>query len=112
MRVYLVPRYSRSPVFHRLCPRLCSFRPSDSSPREASCRAVKIGLADDGVATLDAFGLVTGHEHPTVRGTPARSRFLTAVRLRSWNSRPGTPAASHAVSNAPLKSLIGFLWRW
>jgi plasmid stabilization system protein ParE len=28
----------------------------------------------------------------TSRDTPASSKFFTALRLRSWNSRPGTPA--------------------
>src|SRR5437773_5881203 len=35
----------------------------------------------------------------TERGTPARSKFRTAVRRRSWNSRPGTPAAAQAVAH-------------
>ena len=30
------------------------------------------------------------------RGTPARSRFRTAVRRRSWKIRSGQPAFSHA----------------
>jgi hypothetical protein len=34
----------------------------------------------------------------TDRATLARSRFRTAVRRKSWSSRPGTPAFSHAVS--------------
>src|SRR5260370_41967268 len=29
--------------------------------------------------------------------TPARIRFRTPVRLRSWNRRPGAPPLSHAV---------------
>src|SRR6202795_4234840 len=34
----------------------------------------------------------------TDRATLARSRFRTAVRRKSWSSRPGTPASLHAVS--------------
>jgi hypothetical protein len=34
----------------------------------------------------------------TDHATPARSRFRTAVRRKSWSSRPGTPASLHTVS--------------
>jgi len=34
------------------------------------------------------------------RGTPARSRFRTAVRRKSWGIRCGTSAALQAVSQA------------
>jgi len=35
------------------------------------------------------------------RGTPARSRFLTADRRKSCGTRPATPAVRHARSHAP-----------
>jgi len=41
------------------------------------------------------------------RGTPARSKFRTAVRRKSWGIRPGTPAFLHAVSQDRRKLLIG-----
>src|SRR5216683_2674425 len=41
------------------------------------------------------------------RGTPARSRFLTAVRRKSWGIRPGTPARRQAVFQARRKLLSG-----
>ena len=40
----------------------------------------------------------------TARGTPARSRFLTAVRRQSCGRRPGTPAAAQAAVQLPRKS--------
>jgi hypothetical protein len=46
------------------------------------------------------------------RGTPARSRFGTAVRRKSWGMRPGRPARQHAVSHALRKDLIGRPVRW
>ena len=64
---------------------------------------MKVGFAHDGVAAIDALSFVAVVNIATERGTPARSRFLTAVLLRSWNKRPGTPAASHAAFHAPLK---------
>ena len=64
-------------------------------------RVVKVGFAHDGVAAIDALSFVAVINIATERGTPARSRFLTAVLLRSWNKRPGTPAASHAAFHAP-----------
>ncbi len=39
--------------------------------------------------------------------TPARLRFRTAVRRRSWNSSPGTPAAWQARFQLIRKSLMG-----
>ena len=41
----------------------------------------------DRVATVDALRLVAHHRHRGGRGTPAASRFRTAVRPRSWKSR-------------------------
>ena len=41
------------------------------------------------------------------RGTPARSRFRTAVRRKSCGMRPARPAAVQAVSQARRKDLIG-----
>src|SRR6266481_1647726 len=46
------------------------------------------------------------------RGTPARSRFRTAVRRKSWGMRSGIPAFVHAVTHARRKDLIGFPERW
>ena len=43
----------------------------------------------------------------TERGMPARSRFLTAVRLKSCRMRPGTPAAVHACCHAFRNLLRG-----
>ncbi len=40
------------------------------------------------------------------RGTPARSRFRTAVRRKSWGTRSGIPAFLHAVTHARRKDLI------
>src|SRR5262249_58977577 len=53
----------------------------------------EIGLADDGVAPVDGFRLVAGHFIATERGTPASSRFITALRRRSCGTLPGIPAA-------------------
>ena len=64
-------------------------------------RVVKVGFAHDGVAAIDALSFVAVINIATERGTPARSRFLTAILLRSWNKRPGTPATSHAAFHAP-----------
>src|SRR5262249_42894950 len=36
----------------------------------------------------------------------------TAERRRSWKSRPGTPAVSHARSHGPRKSSMGCPVRW
>jgi hypothetical protein len=46
------------------------------------------------------------------RGTPARSRFRTAVRRKSCGMRPDSPAAVQAVSQARRKDLIGRPDRW
>src|SRR5216683_6943569 len=46
------------------------------------------------------------------RGTPARSRFRTAVRRKSCGMRPDRPAAVQAVSQARRKDLIGRPDRW
>ncbi len=40
------------------------------------------------------------------RGTPAHSRFRTAVRRKSWGTRSGIPAFLHAVTHARRKDLI------
>jgi len=45
-------------------------------------------------------------------GTPARYRFLTAVRRRSWNIFPGTPALSHASFHVSWKSRTGRPFQW
>jgi len=44
----------------------------------------------------------------TDREMPARSKFLTAERRRSWSKSPGRPAFLHAVFHARLRDLIGF----
>jgi hypothetical protein len=41
------------------------------------------------------------------REMPARSRFLTAERLRSWSRSPGRPASLHALIQARRSDLIG-----
>jgi hypothetical protein len=46
------------------------------------------------------------------RGTPARSRFRTAVRRKSWGRRSGIPAFRHAVTHARRKDLMGFPEQW
>src|SRR6266852_5621011 len=46
------------------------------------------------------------------RGTPARSRFRTAVRRKSWGRRSGIPAFLQAVTQARRKDLMGFPARW
>ena len=43
----------------------------------------------------------------TDRDTPARSRFPTAVRLKSWGSLPTSPARGQAFAQAFRKLLIG-----
>ena len=43
----------------------------------------------------------------TRSGIPARTRFLTAVRRKSWGIRPGAPAFLQAVFQDRLNSLIG-----
>jgi len=48
----------------------------------------------------------------TERGTPARSRFLTAVRRKSCGIRPGAPAALQAVFHAFQKLFMGVPPRW
>ena len=42
------------------------------------------------------------------RGTPARSRFRTAGRRKSWGIRAVSPARRHAVSHARRKDLIDY----
>jgi len=46
------------------------------------------------------------------RGTPARSRFRTAVRRKSWGRRSGIPAFLQAVTQARRNDLMGFPARW
>src|SRR5258707_364239 len=46
------------------------------------------------------------------RGTPARSRFRTAVRRKSCGMRSDKPAAVQAASQARRKDLIGRPARW
>ena len=43
----------------------------------------------------------------TRSGIPARTRFRTAVRRKSWTMRPGQPAARQAASHVFLKAPIG-----
>jgi len=38
--------------------------------------------------------------------------FRTAVRLKSWGMRPGTPAVRQAVRQALWKPLMGRPFRW
>jgi hypothetical protein len=48
---------------------------------------------------------------PDERGTPARSRFLTAVRRKSRTSLPGTPATQQSDADtfpkSPIRSPLG-----
>jgi hypothetical protein len=51
-----------------------------------------------------AARLVPGDLHRTRSGTPALTRFRTAVRRKSWRRIPGTPASRQAVAQALRKS--------
>jgi len=46
------------------------------------------------------------------RGTPARSKFLTALLRRSWTRRPTSPADSQALFHARRMSRTCCPWRW
>jgi hypothetical protein len=63
---------------------------------KAAGRCVQVPLGNDVVAAENGPYLVTGIAIGTRFGTPARTIFRTAVRRRSWNSFPVTPARLQA----------------
>src|SRR5262245_29098884 len=97
---HLAPSRRDSPN-DRAYARLCTLG------RETTTGSEQVGLRDDTVAakTLWVRCPVSAIDHE--RGTEARSRFLTAVRRRSWNSRPGTPPACTPAPTLRSTSCIG-----
>ena len=64
----------------------------DLSKRDRSCACGSVG------------GRRAGSFIATEREMPARSRFLTAERVRSWSKSPGRPESLHA---AELEEILG-----
>jgi hypothetical protein len=87
---------------------------------ELERRVSEFRIADDGIAVYTLSVLCPVIFMATDRGTPARSRFRTAVRRKSWSSRPGTPASLHTVSQRfenprrawPARRPLGCGKRW
>jgi len=61
--------------------------------RELHRRLLRHSRIGDRVASIDGSVLWPVSFMAALCGTPARSRFRTAVRRKSWTSRPGTPAS-------------------
>jgi hypothetical protein len=73
--------------------------------RQAFACDCEIGFTDNCVATIHRLRPVSFMAW--LRGMPARSRFLTAVRLKSCGMRDGQPAALQAAANAFNSDLMG-----
>jgi len=66
--------------------------------RQPANSVLKVRIADDRVAAVHALGLWPVIFIATDRGTPAVSKFRTAVRRKSCLSMPGHPAFRQAVA--------------
>ena len=69
---------------------------------ESSRGVEQIARNHDVVAFEDRARFVPGQLHRDTLGTPARTRFRTAVRRKSWGMRAGQPAATRAFRHALL----------
>jgi hypothetical protein len=78
-------------VFARLCPKLCPL--SRSSLSAASRRSPGDTMLYRSETERVLWPVIV---MATRSGMPARTRFRTAVRRKSWGMRPGHPAARHA----------------
>jgi len=75
-----------------MCPRSREIASKPCSAATFATPSDKVALAHDGVPSVNRLGLVARELHGNRRATPARSRLRTAVRRRSWSSRPGSAA--------------------
>ena len=93
----VLPRHrldDHQPTLPRTLPTTCG---------ELHGSAAQHRLVYDRVTPIHALGLVADHLHGHGAGTPARSRFLTAVRRKSCKMRPSGSPSRHAWIHAFLR---------